>query len=83
MEKKYRLQIDFSEKAYKELEELQERLGATSKSEVMRNALGILRWVVEEVSEGHRILVEKPQGTREIVFHFIERSKELLKEAAG
>jgi len=74
-----RLQIDFSEKAYKELEALQERLDATSKSEVIRDALGLLRWLADEVVEkNHRILVEKPeQGgpPREIVFHFLERSK--------
>jgi metal-responsive CopG/Arc/MetJ family transcriptional regulator len=77
MEKKYRLQIDFSEKAYRELNELQERLDAQSKSEVIRNALGVLRWVIEESMNGHRILVEKPEGTREIVFHFVERQKDV------
>jgi Arc/MetJ-type ribon-helix-helix transcriptional regulator len=71
-----RLQIDFSEKAYKELETLQERLDATSKSEVIRDALGLLRWLADEVDKGHRILVEKPEdgATREVVFHFLERS---------
>jgi hypothetical protein len=76
MEKKYRLQIDFSEKAYRELSDLQERLDAQSKSEVIRNALGVLRWVVEESAMGHKILVEKPEGTREIIFHFVERSRD-------
>jgi hypothetical protein len=73
-----RLQIDFSEKAYRELETLQELLDATSKSEVIRDALGLLRWLAQEVVEkGHRILVEKPEDgtTREMVFHFLERSK--------
>ena len=75
MDKKYRLQIDFSEKAYKELESIQERLDATSKSEVIRNALGVLRWIIDESDRGNRILVEKPDGPREIMFHFLERSK--------
>jgi Arc/MetJ-type ribon-helix-helix transcriptional regulator len=74
-----RLQIDFSDKAYKELEALQERLDATSKSEVIRDALGLLRWLAEEVvDKNHRILVEKPEeggATREVVFHFLERSR--------
>ena len=72
MEKK-RLQLDFSESAYRELEELQDRLNAPSKSEVIRDALGILRWVIGEVDRDHRILVEKPEGTREVVFHFLTR----------
>lgn len=74
MDKK-RLQLDFSENAYKELEDLQGRLNATSKSEVIRDALGVLRWLADEVNADHRILVEKPEGTREVVFHFLERSK--------
>ncbi len=81
MEKK-RLQLDFSDSAYQELEEMQNRLNAPSKSEVIRNALGILRWVVDEVDKDHRILVEKPEGTREIVFHFITHAP-AKKAAAG
>lgn len=72
MEKK-RLQLDFSESAYKELEDLQDRLNAPSKSDVIRNALGVLRWVLEETDKDHRILVEKPEGMREVVFHFLTR----------
>jgi hypothetical protein len=71
-----RLQIDFSEKAYKQLEALQNRLDATSKSEVIRDALGLLQWLVDEVVEKNRhILVETEQGTtRELVFHFLQRA---------
>jgi hypothetical protein len=79
-----RLQIDFSEKAYKELEGLQKLLDASSKSEVIRDALGLLRWLADEVVEkGHRILVEKPEDgglTREVVFHFLERAGSSLAE---
>ena len=81
MDKKYRLQIDFSERAYKDLELLQEQLDANSKSEVIRNALGVLRWVVEEAKKGHRILVEKPEGPREIIFHFIDQAVSSEKDA--
>jgi hypothetical protein len=73
--KEKRLQIDFSEKAYEELEGLQKRLDATSKSEIIRDALGLLRWLADEVVEKqHRILVEKPEekdATREVFFHFL------------
>jgi len=71
-----RLQIDFSERAYKELVDLQKELDAPSKSEVIRNALGLLRWFVDEVKAGHQLVVERPDGTaREIVFHFLDRVK--------
>ena len=73
-----RLQIDFSDRAYKELEALQTRLDTTSKSEVVRDALGLLRWLVEEIlDKNHRILVEKTEegSTREVVFNFLERAR--------
>lgn len=74
-----RLQIDFSEKAYEELEGLQKLLEIKSKSEVIRDALGLLRWLADEVVlKGHHILVEKPEEggvNREVVFHFLERSR--------
>jgi len=73
-----RLQIDFTEKAYSELEALQKRLDAKSKSEVIRDALGVLNWLGDEVlNKKHIILVEKPEDgvTREVVFHFLERAK--------
>jgi metal-responsive CopG/Arc/MetJ family transcriptional regulator len=73
MDKK-RLQLEFSESAYKELEDLQTRLNAPSKSEVIRDALGVLRWLVSEVEQENRILVEKKDGIREVVFHFLRRS---------
>lgn len=60
--KKYRLQIDFSEEVYKELESLQGQLNIPSKSEVIRDALGILRWAVDGIRDGNRILVEKKGG---------------------
>jgi hypothetical protein len=71
-----RLQIDFTEKAYSELEALQKRLDAKSKSEVIRDALGVLTWLTDEIlKNNHVILVEKPEAgvTREVVFHFLER----------
>jgi hypothetical protein len=77
-EKKYRLQIDFGEEGYQELEALQHALGAPSKSEVIRDALGVLRWAAEEVRDDNRILVEKRRKAgknemKEIVFHFIKK----------
>lgn len=72
--KKYRFQIDFSEEAYEELQGLQNYLNTPSKPEVIRDALGVLRWAVDEIWEGNRILVEKKGGeVKEIVFHFIKK----------
>lgn len=69
-----RLQIDFSERAYNDLTELQKRLDAPSKSEVIRTALGVLRWLVDEHTTKNRILLQKPDGSTErVVFHFLDR----------
>lgn len=55
----YRVQLDFSEEAYQEMLLLQEKLDAVTCAEVIRNALGVLRWVVNHISEGDKIKVEK------------------------
>jgi hypothetical protein len=82
-----RLQIDFSDRAYNELEALQKRLDAKSKSDVIRDALGVLQWLADEVLEqNHRILVEKPEDgntTKELVFNFLERVRSRGSQSGG
>jgi hypothetical protein len=71
-----RLQIDFSERAYKDLEDLQNRLEAPSKSEVIRTALGLLRWLLDESDASNRLMLQKSDGSTErVVFHFLNRQK--------
>ena len=73
-----RLQIDFSEKAYTDLVDLQNRLDAPSKSEVIRTSLGLLRWLLDESAANNRLLIQKPDGTTErVVFHFLDRLRPL------
>jgi metal-responsive CopG/Arc/MetJ family transcriptional regulator len=80
MPQKYRLQIDFSEEAYQELCSLTQKVNGPSKSEVIRDALGVLRWACDEIQDGNKILVEKRKQkgekrakVKEIVFHFIKK----------
>ena len=69
-----RLQIDFSERAYADLENLQKRLEAPSKSEVIRTSLGLLHWFLDEAEIGGRLMVQKPDGSSErVVFPFLDR----------
>ena len=69
---KYRVQLDFSEEAFAELNELQEKLNASSRAEVVRNALGVLRWVTNHLLEGDKIFVERKDGTHsEVEFPFL------------
>jgi hypothetical protein len=69
-----RLQIDFSERAYDELEELQSRLEAPSKSEVIRTSLGLLRWLLDEADADNRLMLQQSDGSTErVVFPFLNR----------
>jgi hypothetical protein len=75
-----RLQIDFSERAYNDLSDLQERLDAKSKSEVIRTSLGLLRWLLDESEANNRLVLQKPDGTTErVVFHFLDRARPRAK----
>ena len=67
---KYRVQLDFSGAALKELDELKLLFNASARAEVMRNALRWLYWCTHEVAQGATILVERDGKQREIVFPF-------------
>ena len=74
VERKYRVQLDFSDEAFRELNALQQRLGGPSRAEVVRNALTLLRWVCEKVGdEGYQIVARKEavEGSR-TVEHIVE-----------
>jgi hypothetical protein len=68
---KHRIQLDFSEEAFQTLQTLKKQINATTHAEVIRNALGLLKWVVKEVSDGNRVLVESKDEVRELVIPFI------------
>jgi hypothetical protein len=73
-EKKYRVQLDFSEEAFEELNKLQKKLDSSSRADVVRNALGVLRWVIKHVDEGDKIFTERSDGSRtEVEFPFLSR----------
>jgi hypothetical protein len=69
MEKeKTRVTVDFSAEAYKAIEEISKTL-STSKSEALRKALGLMRFVLEEKSKGAKLVIEGPKHgeRREII----------------
>ena len=71
-EVKYRVQLDFSEEAFNELNQLRENLNASSRAEVVRNAIGVLRWVTSHLRAGNKIVVEKKDGKlAEVDFPFL------------
>ena len=65
---KKRLQVDFTEDALKELDEVQRLSGLATRAELIRQSLGFYRWLLDEVAvKGSTFLVEKNGQLREIV----------------
>jgi hypothetical protein len=50
-----RVHFTFPEPALHHLDELKERIGAPSRVEVLKIALGLLHWTVDHLAEGHQI----------------------------
>ena len=63
-----RIQIDLDEKRVKELEELMDVCGLSTKKELFNNALTLFEWAVESVRQGRTIasLNEEEQKFREM-----------------
>ena len=53
-----RFTIEFSEEVDKQIEIIQESTGATTKADVIRKALGVLTYIVEEKNQGGKVLIE-------------------------
>ena len=64
-----RFTIDFSEETAKDLEALIKALGVTSKAEVVRRAVHLLRYLVQQQREGGKLVVEnrKDNSRKEVV----------------
>lgn len=59
LKKVHRVQIDFSEDAYNKLLKLKEDAGAENISSVIKDALGLYKFWIEEKNEGAELLVRK------------------------
>jgi hypothetical protein len=63
-----RITADFSPEAYQTLNEVADLMN-TTKADVLRRSLGLLRFVLQEQKEGRKIVIEDGVGTvrKEIV----------------
>ncbi len=68
---KYRVQLDFTPEAFEELEALKSQVQASSRADTVRYAMRVLRWVMEQVSEGGKIQVNRGGKVSEVVFPFL------------
>jgi hypothetical protein len=82
-ERKRRVQIDLLGTALQELDELVAKLGARSRSQVIRNALAALKWVYRKrVEQGMDIVaIGKDQRVFEPEFTFLPESRGVKSEA--
>jgi hypothetical protein len=59
---KQRVQFDFSPEALQRLEDLKELTDASTKAEVVRNALKIYEWLVTQIDPESTIEVQDKEG---------------------
>ena len=73
---KIRLQFDFAPEAYRDLEQIQEELGAPSRAETVRYALRTLQWLISVTKHGDAtfLVKRKNEPLREVIFPFIKSS---------
>jgi hypothetical protein len=76
MADKIRVQFDFTPAALAQLDTLQERLKAKSRAEVIRYALRVLQWLLDQLKDSAKIMVESKDGKVEtVVFTFLDASE--------
>lgn len=64
-----KLQINMSEKALQELEDLQKSIDASTKTEVVKASLKMYKFLEEEKKGGAKIIIKDKNGNeRQIVF---------------
>ncbi len=64
--KKFRVNVDFPESVYSELEYLASRSGKT-KAQVLRDAIALEAWFEKTRQEGGHVLVEREGNVREVM----------------
>jgi len=75
---KVRLQFDFGHEAVKELDELKDELGVTSRVDVVKHALGLLQWAMQAGRDGWELIAERGNEQRVVVLPFARRERTAL-----
>ncbi len=74
-QKYHRVQFDFSPESLEELVSVKLALRLKTKAEVIRYALRVLQWMVEQARSGNKVLVEKNGVLQEVLFPFLPSVK--------
>ena len=70
-EKFRRVQFDFAPESIAELEGLESALRLKTKAQVIRYAMQVLQWMVDQAKSGNSVLVEKNGRLQEVLFPFL------------
>ncbi len=87
-ERYHRVQFDFAPESLEELVDLKLALRLKTKADVIRYAMQVLQWMVEQAKSGNRLLVEKNGRLQEVLFPFLppvkshEETREYLAKKA-
>lgn len=68
---KYRVQLDFTAEAFQELDQLKKDVQAQSRADTVRYAMRLMRWAVDQMNGGARILISKNGKISQVVFPFL------------
>ena len=68
--KRHRVQLDFSPEAYERLNRIRSRSDAATNAEVVRNALRLYDWFLEQTSKDARFQIVDNGDVKEIEFFF-------------
>jgi hypothetical protein len=71
MAEQNRVQFDFTDAALEELDGLKEAVGVRTRAEVIRYSLRLMQWVIQQMAQGGRILVERNGQVESVVFPFL------------
>ena len=63
---RHRLQLDFSPEAFRRLQEIRARADAKTNAEVIRNALRLYEWFLEQKRSGFRIQLVQDNLIKEV-----------------
>ena len=78
-----RLQFEVRDERVEHIDQLQEKLGLSTRTELFNNALALLNWAIEQKEEGCKIasIRDEDQGYRELIMPSLEKVKTRLKHA--
>jgi len=72
MAEQNRVQFDFTDEALLELDSLKQAVGVKTRAEVVRYSLRLMQWLIQQIQQGGRILVQRRDGQVEgVVFPFL------------